>query len=585
VLSPRVHVKEWQTVLLITALAAALRFYNLSSLPLGMHGDEAVPGLEARRILHQGWIGPYSPLALGQPSGPLYFVAIAVWFFGNTIFAVRLVPALMGTLAVPALYLLLRRNLDRPTTLLGALLLAVMSWHLHFSRVGFPLAMWPLWVTLSAYLLMEAVRREDWRWWAVAGSGAGLGIYVYNAHHLFLTISGFFVCLHLGRARTVPWNRRLAWLAAFIAAVALLALPMILYAANPANGYFHHFQQFSIFTQPDWIRLDSIIDKIAFLAGRYIKYWDRLCWHPEVDFSDATGVTPLVPPLLLLLSGVGMGSGLILRRGPLIWLGLLMVLLMPLGSVVTVDGLARRTFALAPFLAMFAALGIVEILNVARTWDKKKPSQKRIWRLALRIPGTKSRGVATTELAFTASTRARKPRIIGRGTTLHRVFKGCAWFYAAAAVSGGVCGLVALQNLNDYFHRFAKSNAHLAVFSPELVATSQFMSGLSTSHHVYFYSTRWSGNYETVQFLAPQVSVEDCTKLYEIDPHPKFKMDLSQGFPVFVLMGDYIWRLGEVQRLYPGGKTVIGSTAPVPPFVAYLPPTPQPPAGLPPMPP
>ena len=32
-------------------------------------------GLEARRILDRGSIGPYSPTALGQPDGPMYLAA------------------------------------------------------------------------------------------------------------------------------------------------------------------------------------------------------------------------------------------------------------------------------------------------------------------------------------------------------------------------------------------------------------------------------------------------------------------------------------------------------------------------------
>src|SRR4028119_1110601 len=91
-------------LLLVVALATFLRFYKLSDLPLGLHGDEAVSGLEARRILQQGSIGPYSHLALGQPSGPLYLFTIPLKLFGNTIFALRALTALVGTCTVLLLY-------------------------------------------------------------------------------------------------------------------------------------------------------------------------------------------------------------------------------------------------------------------------------------------------------------------------------------------------------------------------------------------------------------------------------------------------------------------------------------------------
>ena len=59
----------------LTLVAAFLRVYNLTGLPEGLHGDEAVTGLDALRVMREGWIGPYVGSALGQPTGPLYFTA------------------------------------------------------------------------------------------------------------------------------------------------------------------------------------------------------------------------------------------------------------------------------------------------------------------------------------------------------------------------------------------------------------------------------------------------------------------------------------------------------------------------------
>ena len=104
---------EFLVVALLFAGAAWLRFWHLVDIPGGFHGDEAVAGLEAGRILREGSIGPYSPLALGQPSGPLYLVALPVRLFGHTIWAVRAVSELLGTLTVVLLYFGLRRTSGR----------------------------------------------------------------------------------------------------------------------------------------------------------------------------------------------------------------------------------------------------------------------------------------------------------------------------------------------------------------------------------------------------------------------------------------------------------------------------------------
>lgn len=103
----------------IVLIALALRTYALDTVPLGLHGDEAVSGLEAERILRDGNIGPYTGEALGQPTGPLYLIALAVHFLGNTIVAVRLVPALLGTTTILALFVVARRSFGPTVALCG----------------------------------------------------------------------------------------------------------------------------------------------------------------------------------------------------------------------------------------------------------------------------------------------------------------------------------------------------------------------------------------------------------------------------------------------------------------------------------
>lgn len=58
---------EAPVVVAILAVAALLRFYDLTEFPSGLHDDEAITGLEGQRILSEGWIGVYSSLD-GEPS-------------------------------------------------------------------------------------------------------------------------------------------------------------------------------------------------------------------------------------------------------------------------------------------------------------------------------------------------------------------------------------------------------------------------------------------------------------------------------------------------------------------------------------
>jgi 4-amino-4-deoxy-L-arabinose transferase-like glycosyltransferase len=506
--------RRWEVgmVVIVLAISAFLGLHDLTSFPLGMHGDEAISGLEARRILNEGWIGPYSPLALGQPSGPLYLTAVSVWLFGDTIFAVRLVPAVMGMLTVVALYLLVRRNLGARVALVGASLLAVMTWHVHFTRVGFPLASWPFVVLVATGALMEALRGGSWFWWTAAGATAGLGIYVYNSHLLVLAIIGLFVLAHLLTGERVASHCSTARAAAFAIALAIVALPMARLIADPNSGYLNHARHISILTTDEWAALDGPGGRAAFLVDRYFDFWDRICCHPQIDGVDALGDRPPVPLAMLLLAAVGAVLGLWRRWRPLVSLGSLIVLLLPLAAVLTVDGALRRALAMAPFLAMFAALGVLELLEFAR----------------------RRRGVQRATLAV---------------------------------ATASCVGLALLPSVADSAAPLRASQTARWIFGQEMTDAALFMSTLPSTSHVYFYSRRWSVNYETRQFLAPHVSAEDRSAEFG---HLSFDVDPTKGTPVFIFLGEYQDRLEEVRQRYPGGQVVMSDSGPEPSFRAYL---------------
>lgn len=113
----------WAVVAASIAGAVLLRVYRLGDLPPGLHGDEAAHGLEALRIGKEGWIGVWSPVALGQPAGPLYVFALFVNWAPNEIWSVRLGAALLGIATLPVFFLFCRRLLNTRAALIGTVLL------------------------------------------------------------------------------------------------------------------------------------------------------------------------------------------------------------------------------------------------------------------------------------------------------------------------------------------------------------------------------------------------------------------------------------------------------------------------------
>lgn len=521
---PRLAPGRWlegTAIVAIVALAAAVRFYRLESLPYGIHGDEAIAGMEGARILREGWIGPYSPEALGQPAGPLYLTALAVRLFGPTVFAVRFAPALLGVLAVAAVYLVARRSFGAVAALIAALLLATMNWHIHYARIGFPLEAWPLSAILTAGALVEATRRGDWRWWACTGFLAGLGIYSYNADVLLLAITGLFVALwvvgDLFRRQARPIALRLVGPALCAVVLLITAWPMIGYATRPNSDYLMHARATSIFERPEWEELDGRAAQARFLLDRYTGYWGKLCCQQGIDGGDAAGTVPLVQKALLALAVAGALIGC-LRRRPLAYLAVLTIVLLPLAPVTTTDGFARRTLASAPFLAILAALPLAWLV----AWRPLGDGAKR-WRPLL----------------------------------------------VAAQVAVVVAALLPLgyRGVADYFRILPRSNEIRWVFSDDLYDATRYMLALPDGSYVYFYGGRWPLRYESIAFLAPDLQGEDRSREY--GQRTDIVSDRTGGTIAYVFFGDYANLLPQVQERYPGGTIVFGNIAGRRTFVAY----------------
>ncbi|MBN1461829.1 MAG: glycosyltransferase family 39 protein, partial [Armatimonadetes bacterium] len=116
------------------------------------------------------------------PAGPLGGLA-----------AMRLPSAIWFALTIAAIYLFTRRIWGRRAALFGALSLAVMPRvvaHAHFNALDMPIACW---FFITAAMTAEALRRNSWKWAALAGICFGLA--------LMSKLNAFFVPVLL-----LPWG-------------------------------------------------------------------------------------------------------------------------------------------------------------------------------------------------------------------------------------------------------------------------------------------------------------------------------------------------------------------------------------------
>ncbi len=500
----------------VVAMALFLRTYRLGSIPDGLHGDEAIAGLEGQHILRDGWIGPYSPFALGQPAGPLYLVAPAVALFGNTVFAVRLVPAVMGTLTVLTLYLAARGRFGRRAALVATIVLATMGWHLLFTRTGFPVGSWPLVTLLAAWAFSTAVGRESFAWYAVAGGLAGAGIYVYNAHYVVIAAFALIIIAMLVARRHHPLRRDLLCAGAFTCGLIIATLPMARFAAKESNGYFQHFRHETGAGTPSSGAQRTPLEQAGHWAGQYGETWMRLTLRPKIEGVDGSGIVPILPVTLAALAVAG--AAVSLRRWPgepLIWIGITVVAVAPVAPAITGDGgVARRTLEMTPFVAMFAAISLSEAARF-----------------------------------------------------IERRGRHAAWQAAGGVAMTGLIALCGWQGVVPYFTRVADSPAEQWIYAPEFTDAARFMATLQPGDYVYLATDRQSINYETRQFLAPHVQGEDIGPK---DPAERFEYHPARGRPVFILLGSFRADVPELEREHPGGALSYGPAINgSPAFIAY----------------
>ncbi len=202
--------KRYLPLVLITLLAAFLRFFDLGHLPVSPNWDEVSHGYNAYSILKTGmdeW-GKSFPLifrAFGDYKLPLYIylTVIPVWLFGLNVFAVRFISALAGTLAVPGIYFLTKllfpnRQLPINRFSIGlayfaAIFLVFSPWHFFISRpaleanLSLTLIIWG-----SFYLLKFAKGQTSFLSSAIL---LGLSLHTYNTARIFvpLLLISFFI--------------------------------------------------------------------------------------------------------------------------------------------------------------------------------------------------------------------------------------------------------------------------------------------------------------------------------------------------------------------------------------------------------
>jgi hypothetical protein len=237
------------------------------------------------------------------------------------------------------------------------------------------------------------------------------------------------------------------------------------------------------------------------VAARGAEWAKGVFFGGRPDDGDALGQSgfPLVDPVTAAAALIGLGMAVRGWRRPACAVLLAAVLVLPCGALLTInDGLYRRTFGLAPLLAVLAALPL------AWLWD-----QAVARRSALRV--------------------------------------------VAAAAGVAAVAAAGLYNAYQYFGPFQDSPKVRSVFPYQLDAAVRAVARLPAGASAYLYSDRWNARFETIRWLAPQARLINRSREFR-GTASDAELDLSlnqRRATAFVLLGLYLPVSEELHRRYP----------------------------------
>jgi 4-amino-4-deoxy-L-arabinose transferase-like glycosyltransferase len=373
-LAPRLDWRAWWRhygreallVALIAAVGAALRFYLLGQLPRVINGDE---GLLGQAALDTRVPPLANPFTLYTNFGALYLqgINLAIDVFGQGPFALRLLPAVGGSLAIISTYLLARWLFGSRVGLLAAWLLALSHAHIHFSRtVAVGYIQGTLLIPLELYLFHSGLEKRSALRLALGGLTLGFHFGIYLSAQIVVAL--LLVYLLVAAVVSRPLVQRAAFqVPVFWGGVLVAALPQAVFAWFNPQFFMERLNLEGTF-QSGWMAQEVAVTgraPVMILAERVIHAFLSLNYYPAFDFYGAR--IPLLDVLTAVLFLLGLAYALSRTRDSrflllngFFWAATVSVAVFAIPP--SAD--SYRMLIAVPAALILAALGLEQILGV-----------------------------------------------------------------------------------------------------------------------------------------------------------------------------------------------------------------------------
>ena len=380
-------------LLVILAIAAFFRLWQLDSIPPGLYPDVAINGNEA--ISSPGKI--FYPENNGREGLFINLIALSFSIFGVTIWSLKIVPAIIGILTVFGLYLLTKELFlkssekgSRYIALLSSFFLAVSFWHTNFSRIGFRAILLPFILVFAFYFLFRGFREKKLQpthrppslqlgpvsYLVISGLFFGLGFYTYISYRfIILLLPLVLITFWFAYKRQNLQKQFILHTSYLLLLIFIVALPIAIYFLQNPQDFVGRATPISIFATENPIK--EFGKSLILHLGMFNFYGD-----PNWRHNFAGSPMLLWPIGILFLIGLFYSLRSIVLQSKrlnetVIFLFLVLwLLIMLLPGILTYEGIphALRTIGVIPVVYIFAGLGGWEIYQ----WFNKNVKDKKL---------------------------------------------------------------------------------------------------------------------------------------------------------------------------------------------------------------
>jgi 4-amino-4-deoxy-L-arabinose transferase-like glycosyltransferase len=295
-----------------------------------------------------------------------FLQAFLLRFLGPTVFGLRLLSVLGGTLSVFVSFFLIRRLFSIRLAFITVALLAVYDFHIHFSRLALNNIFDAVFAPLVLWLLYAGLESRRAAYFALAGMAMGLSIYFYHGARLIPVIVVIFSLYLLVVERdTLLGNAvNFVW---FVLGSLVTAGPLLDYFYSHPDDFMARLTQRGIF-QSGWFNAQVASGRAAseVLLEQFRRSFLAFNAIPDPTSWFSTGL-PLLDPLSGMLFVFGLVYAL-MQVGKknyalmLIWL----VTGVFFGSTLLENPPTSPSFVIVVVPALFfVALGLEKLVELA----------------------------------------------------------------------------------------------------------------------------------------------------------------------------------------------------------------------------